>query len=55
MDPNLQSDAWQKKFIESMHEAFGNIMTLMFHPKEKIAEKLNIETTAYKTFRDNLM
>ena len=55
MDPNLPSDSWQQQFIDSLHAAFDVFMTLLFHPKEKMAEKLNIETKAWKKFRDSLM
>ena len=55
LDPNLKSDSWQQKFIDSMNTAFSVMITLMVHPKEKIAEYLNIETKAWKTLKDNLM
>jgi len=55
MDPNLSKESWQRKFIDSMDAVFDVILTLCLHPKEKIAEKLNIETKAWKTFRENLM
>jgi len=52
MDPNLPSDAWQKKFIKSFNQMLPLMFTLLFHPKEKLMEKCGIRSKTWKQFTE---
>ena len=54
MDPDLASDSWQQKFIDSVNDAFQANFSLSLNPVYRIFDKIGYESSKLRLFNKSM-